>query len=74
MDANKTSWRIDFLEEIRTSGDRLGLESVQNLFLQLNSIQERLPVVSVVGTNGKGSVCCFLASILKEAGYKVLYH
>ena len=73
MDANKTIWHIDFLEEIRTSGDRLGLESVQNLFLQLNSIQEHLPVVSVVGTNGKGSVCCFLDSILKEAGYKVGY-
>lgn len=29
-----------------------------------------IPAIHVAGTNGKGSVCAFLTSMLKEAGYK----
>lgn len=32
------------------------------------------PVVHVAGTNGKGSVCHMLASVLQEAGYKTGLH
>ena len=34
---------------------------------------DRLPakIVHVAGTNGKGSVCSYLASILKQAGFRV---
>lgn len=33
--------------------------------------ERRFPVIHVAGTNGKGSVCAFLSSMLTAAGYKV---
>ncbi|MBQ7581837.1 MAG: bifunctional folylpolyglutamate synthase/dihydrofolate synthase, partial [Lachnospiraceae bacterium] len=71
MKEKEPLFQFDFMEEVQKSGDRLGLESVTNLFSQLQNIQEQMPVVQIVGTNGKGSVCCFLSSILQEAGFKV---
>ena len=60
-----------FLEKVKKKGDLLGLESVKNLFAELGNPQERLSAVQVVGTNGKGSVCCYLSQILREAGFRV---
>jgi dihydrofolate synthase/folylpolyglutamate synthase len=37
----------------------------------LNNPQEHLSFIHVAGSNGKGSVCSMLASVLTEAGYKV---
>lgn len=60
-----------FLEKVRLKGDLLGLESVKNLFDELGNPQDELSAIQVVGTNGKGSVCCYLSAILKEAGFRV---
>ena len=49
---------------------RLGLESPSTLLEFLGNPQKKLKFIHVAGTNGKGSVCCFLQSILTEAGYK----
>lgn len=35
----------------------------------LGSPDHTMKIIHVAGTNGKGSVCCYLASILREAGY-----
>jgi len=37
----------------------------------LNSPQKKVKCIHVAGTNGKGSTCSMLASILTESGYKV---
>ncbi len=37
----------------------------------LNNPQEKLKVIHVAGSNGKGSVCNYIASILKDSNYKV---
>jgi len=37
----------------------------------INNPQRKLQVIHVVGSKGKGSVCAFIAYILKEAGFKV---
>lgn len=37
----------------------------------LDAPDSRLKFVHVAGTNGKGSVCAYLTSVLKEAGYRV---
>jgi dihydrofolate synthase/folylpolyglutamate synthase len=52
-------------------GVNLGLERIQNLLTALDSPHHRFPIVHVGGTNGKGSVCAYLSSVLSTAGYKV---
>ncbi|WP_448514017.1 bifunctional folylpolyglutamate synthase/dihydrofolate synthase [Parathermosynechococcus lividus] len=51
-------------------GVRLGLEPIQELLSALGAPQERVPLIHVAGTNGKGSVCAYLDSVLRAAGYR----
>lgn len=48
----------------------LGLERIKKILIALGNPQNNLKCIHVAGTNGKGSVCSMLDSILKEAGYK----
>ena len=49
----------------------LGLERISAILDILGNPQDRLKCIHVAGTNGKGSVCAILASILREANLKV---
>ena len=49
----------------------MGLERIKKLLADLGNPQDRVPIIHVAGTNGKGSVCAYLSSILTEAGYRV---
>ncbi|MFA4905310.1 MAG: folylpolyglutamate synthase/dihydrofolate synthase family protein [Candidatus Margulisiibacteriota bacterium] len=55
--------------EFDTQNIKLGLERVQAVLVKLGNPQEKFKSILVAGTNGKGSVCAMLASILKEAGF-----
>lgn len=58
-----------YLEQLgRSGGMVLGLASIRDLMAELGNVQNKLKFVHVAGTNGKGSVCAFLSSILTEAG------
>lgn len=46
------------------------LEDVRSFLEVLGHPDREIPVIHVAGTNGKGSVCAFLTSILEEAGYR----
>ena len=48
----------------------MGLDRVDNVRVQAN-INPNFPIITVGGTNGKGSVCAFLESIYIKAGYSV---
>ncbi len=48
---------------------KLRLESITELMENLGNPQDDLKFIHVAGTNGKGSVCCFLQNILTDAGY-----
>jgi dihydrofolate synthase/folylpolyglutamate synthase len=52
-------------------GEHLGLERIEKLLADLGNPQQQVPIIHVAGTNGKGSVCAYLSSILTEAGYRV---
>ncbi|WP_009543790.1 bifunctional folylpolyglutamate synthase/dihydrofolate synthase [Crocosphaera subtropica] len=59
------------LQSFQRFGVHLGLERSKTLLNQLNNPHQHIPIIHVGGTNGKGSVCAYLSSILTEAGYKV---
>lgn len=58
------------LKEASRSGSRLGLERIYELASLLGDPQDKLKIVHVAGTNGKGSFCAMLASVLCAQGYK----
>lgn len=59
------------LQPFQYFGVHLGLERIKRLLANLNNPHHQVPIIHVGGTNGKGSVCAYLSSILTEAGYKV---
>ncbi|MBT9313928.1 bifunctional folylpolyglutamate synthase/dihydrofolate synthase [Leptothoe spongobia] len=61
----------DFLAGYGRFGVNLGLDRIQHLLERLGNPQNQVPIVHVAGTNGKGSVCAYLTSVLSAAGYRV---
>lgn len=61
---------IDYIEDYTWSTTKLGLERTQELLRRLGDPQKDLKFVHVAGSNGKGSTCAMLSSVLREAGYK----
>lgn len=61
---------IAYINEPRWQQSRLGLDRIRELLDRLGRPQDRLRFVHVAGTNGKGSTCVFLASVLHAAGYR----
>jgi len=60
---------LSFLEQGPRGGIALGLERVRIVASRMK-IGFDCPVILVGGTNGKGSTCAMLESILTQAGYK----
>ncbi len=52
------------------AGSKPGLFRIKKLLDMAKNPQDNLKCIHVAGTNGKGSNCFTLASILQEAGYK----
>ncbi|HHF59367.1 MAG TPA: bifunctional folylpolyglutamate synthase/dihydrofolate synthase, partial [Thermoplasmatales archaeon] len=50
-------------------GIRLGLARIEYIVKKLGNPQNNFRVIHVGGTNGKGSVCRFIESVLRIAGY-----
>ena len=48
----------------------LSLDRISKALEILGNPQDKLKCIHVAGTNGKGSTCAMLESILREAGYK----
>jgi len=49
----------------------LGLDRISEVATRLNLLNCPFPVITVAGTNGKGSTVAMLSTILHHAGYKV---
>jgi dihydrofolate synthase/folylpolyglutamate synthase len=61
----------EYLSRLNSSAIRLGLASVKSLLKSLQNPQDAYAGVLIAGTNGKGSIAATVASILREAGYRV---
>ena len=67
----KVSMIDNLLKPFQRFGVHLGLERIERLLASLGNPDQRVPIIHVAGTNGKGSVCAYLSSVLTEAGYRV---
>ena len=60
---------LDFCERLHPVAIDMGLERVREVAGRL-SLRFECPVITVAGTNGKGSTCAMLEAILLQAGYR----
>ncbi len=61
---------LAYCERLHPKGIEMGLERVRAVAHRMN-LKFDCPVITVAGTNGKGSTCAMLESILMQSGYRV---
>jgi len=66
------AWLVH-LERAHPVGIDMGLTRIGQVKAALQ-LEFACPVITVGGTNGKGSTCAFLETILLRAGYKIGCH
>ena len=68
---------IEWLNTIPLSFDRenknyeFKLDGIKAFLSHLNNPQSNLKIIHVGGTNGKGSTCSVISSVLQESGFKI---
>ncbi len=62
---------VEFLYSLEKFGMKMDLENIGALMKYSGDVHRDLKVIHVAGTNGKGSTCAMIASILTSQGYKV---
>lgn len=61
---------LEYIHSINWEFCKPGLERIRELCDGLGNPQNKLKFIHVAGSNGKGSFCSMLQSVLTEAGYK----
>ena len=62
---------VRYLKSTALRGSKMGLERISSLLDKIGNPHEKVKVIHVSGTNGKGSFGAMMTSVLKNAGYKV---
>ncbi len=70
FDRNSLEQWLSYVEGINIKTIDMGLERTE-LVRQKLELKPACPVITVAGTNGKGSVCAYLTAIYQAAGFKV---
>ena len=60
---------LAYIEALRPKDIEMGLGRVAEVKQRLN-LNTSFPIITVAGTNGKGSTCALLEAIYLQAGYK----
>ena len=73
MKDTKTTYQesVNYLYGLQKYGIKFGLSKTTNLLEAFGNPHKGQRYIHIAGTNGKGSVAAFIASILKETGFKV---
>lgn len=61
---------LEYIHGVSWTFCKPGLERISELCAKLGNPEKKLKFVHVAGTNGKGSFCSMLDSVLRAAGYK----
>jgi len=62
---------LAYLEQLHPTAIDMGLERAREVAVRLSLGRPARRIVTVTGTNGKGSTCAFIASLLRGQGLKV---
>lgn len=62
---------LKYIYDLDKYGIKLGLKNIKYLLFLLDNPHQKLNIIHVAGTNGKGSTSSLICSILKSAGFKV---
>jgi len=62
---------VEWITGLMNHGIKPGLKRMERLMELLGNPERRLKFIHVAGTNGKGSTCAFLTSVLLRNGYDV---
>ena len=65
---------LEYIHSVEWLGSRPGLSRTQELLSKLGNPERDMRYIHVAGTNGKGSTCSMLDSVLRSAGYKVGFY
>ncbi|MCJ7685099.1 MAG: bifunctional folylpolyglutamate synthase/dihydrofolate synthase, partial [Desulfobacteraceae bacterium] len=76
MKNGKTTYEesVNYLYGLQKYGIKFGLSKTTNLLKAFGNPHKGRRYIHIAGTNGKGSVAAFIASILKETGLKVGFY
>lgn len=61
---------LKYLDNLTTYGIKTGISHTKIIAKEVGNPQEFFPSILIGGTNGKGSTCAYLESVLRESGYK----
>ena len=61
---------LQYIHAVCWKGSIPGLSRIDALLEKMGRPERQLKFIHVAGTNGKGSTCAMLSSILRQAGYK----
>lgn len=62
---------LALIRNAEKAGSIMGVETMRELMKRLDNPQNKLKVIHIAGTNGKGSTLAMISNILSHAGYRV---
>ncbi len=62
---------LEYIYNLTKYGIKLGLKNITYLLFLLGNPHQRLNIIHIAGTNGKGSTAAIISSILQSDGFKV---
>ncbi|MBE7047964.1 MAG: bifunctional folylpolyglutamate synthase/dihydrofolate synthase [Ruminococcaceae bacterium] len=65
---------IQYLHVCSRLGSRPGLDSIREILFRLDNPEKSLRFIHIAGTNGKGSIGCYITEMLGAAGYCVGFY
>ncbi len=62
---------LTYCEQVHPVGIDMGLDRIRKVAAVMGLLKPACPIITVAGTNGKGSTCAMLEAIYTAAGYRV---
>ena len=62
---------LNLIIQKQSLGIKPGLSRICELLNKMGNPQQKLNIIHIAGTNGKGTVACAIAGAMQKAGYRV---